>query len=87
MDVWEIWLGAKWPDTFSPVMCCYTVHVVAVIFLVFYHHAGMVGYLVSLDSSEQLSSETQSISNNKARVNVAMYENIHNLFRKGTGYL
>lgn len=42
----------------------------------------MVGYLVSLDSSEQLSSETQSISNNKARVNVAMYENIHNLFRK-----
>ena len=42
----------------------------------------MVGYLVSLDSSEQLSSETQSISNSKARVNVAMYENIHNLFGK-----
>ena len=32
----------------------------------------MVGYLVSLDSSEQLSSETQSISNNRTRVNVAI---------------
>lgn len=49
----------------------------------------MVGYLVSLDSSEQLSSETQSISNNRTRVNVAIKHGITKSQprKKGTDYL
>ena len=49
----------------------------------------MVGYLVSLDSSEQLSSETQSISNNRTRENVAIKHGLKKSQprKKGTDYL
>jgi len=49
----------------------------------------MVGYLVSFDSSEQLSSETQSISNDRTRVNVAVKHGVKKPQprKKGTDYL
>lgn len=47
---------------FSPIVCGYPINFVAVVFFIFNHHTRMVCDLVSLNSSQQFSSERKKMN-------------------------